>query len=131
LFWLIGVVMVLGAINMGRRKAAIAIAGGQLMAMQTGIFGSKKQEWEATEVTSIHAGPSGMEVNDRPVLELQIIGQGKKFGLLCGRSDEELHWLAALLRQELGIASNIDDSDWVDSSAMDDATGTSDENPGL
>jgi hypothetical protein len=102
LFWLVGIGMLLGAINMGRRRAAIALASGQLMAIQTGIFGSKKQEWPIETVADVCTGPSGMEVNKVPILELHIIDQaGKKFGLLSEREDEELRWLAYEIRQSL------------------------------
>ena len=105
LFWLVGIGILLGALNMGRRRAAIAVTGGALMVIQTGIFGTKQRQWVATEVRKICAGQSGMEVNDKPILELQIYGQsGGKFGLLAGRADEELRWIASELRTALGIA---------------------------
>lgn len=45
---------------------------------------------------------SGIEVNDRPVMEIQIIPKsGKKIGLLSNRSSEEKAWLAYVLRQTL------------------------------
>ncbi|MCX7826807.1 MAG: hypothetical protein N2689_14800, partial [Verrucomicrobiae bacterium] len=48
------------------------------------------------------AGPSGMEINRVPVLELQIQRKdGRKTGFLAGRSDAELQWLAAVLRYAL------------------------------
>jgi hypothetical protein len=55
-------------------------------------------------VTSVVAGHSGMEVNNRPVLELQIHARNApKFGMLSGRSDAELQWLAGLIETELGL----------------------------
>lgn len=99
-FWFVGIAMLLGAINMGRRQAALAVTGGQLMVLQTGLFGKKQRDWPAGEVKEIRAGPSGMEMNNVPILELQIVDQaGKKFGLLAGRDDAELHWLAWELTQ--------------------------------
>jgi hypothetical protein len=79
------------------------------MVLQTGLFGSRQRSWPLEEVEVIRAGPSGMTVNDRPVLELQIDDGGEaKFGLLAGRSDEELHWLAreltASLREQRSLA---------------------------
>ena len=100
-FWLVGIGLLLGAINMGRRRAVIALAAGKLLVMQTGIFGVRQHEWSVEEIATICAGPSGMKVNDRPVLELQIHSEEEdKFGLLAGRSDLELEWLA----RELHIA---------------------------
>jgi len=105
IFWLVGIGILLAALNMGRRKAAIAVTGGTLMVIQTGIFGSKQRDWEKGDVEAVRAGPSGMTVNDRPVLELQIFDGGAgKFGMLAGRSNEELWWLAGELRAALGVA---------------------------
>lgn len=99
LFWLVGIGMLLGAINMGRRRAAIALVGGQLMAIQTGLFGSKKREWSLEDLQDIRVGPSGMEVNKQPINELQIVdNKNSKFGFLSERDDEELRWLAWELR---------------------------------
>jgi hypothetical protein len=108
LFWLAGIGIFLGALNMGRRRAAIAVTGGTLMIIQTGIFGSKQREWPPGDVGAIRTGPSGMTVNDRPVLELQIFGGGaSKFGLLAGRRDDELYWLAYELRVVLALAERM------------------------
>jgi hypothetical protein len=94
----------LAAINMGRRKAAIAVTGGTLMVIQTGLFGSKQREWEPGDVQAIRAGPSNVKVNDRSLLELQIDdGGAHRFAILCGRSDEELRWIASELRAALSV----------------------------
>src|SRR5437764_2342599 len=61
LFWLVGIGILLGGLNMGRRRAAFAVTGGTLLVIQTGIFGSKQREWPASEIQKICAGPSGME----------------------------------------------------------------------
>jgi hypothetical protein len=99
LFWLIGIGLLLSGINMGRRRAAIALVSGQLMAIQTGIFGSKKREWPLEELAEIRVGPSGMEVNKQPINELQIVDKkNSKFGLLSERNDAELRWLASELK---------------------------------
>jgi hypothetical protein len=104
LFWLVGIGILLGSLNMGRRRAAIAVTGGSLMLIQTGIFGSKQRDWAAGRVSAIRPGPSGMTVNDKPVLELQIYDSGRhKFGLLGGRRDDELRWLGHELRTALGV----------------------------
>ena len=102
LFWLVGIGILLAAINMGRRRAALAVTGGMLMVVQTGLFGSKQRDWPPDDLEDIRVGPSGMTVNDEPVLQLQIIdGGGNKFGLLTGRNPDELRWLAAELHAAL------------------------------
>jgi hypothetical protein len=41
-----------------------------------------------------------MEVNDVPVLQMQIVSHnGQSYGLLTGRDVAELEWMATLLRQ--------------------------------
>ena len=108
IFWLVGMGILLGSINMARRKAAIAVTGGTLMVIQSGLFGSKQREWEPGDVGAIRAGPSGMTVNDQPVLELQVLdGGGSRFGLLAGRSDVELRWLARELCAVLGVSDSL------------------------
>jgi hypothetical protein len=58
------------------------------------------------DIADIRAGPSGREVNDRPVLELQVHPRkGKKVGLLAGRNEEELRWMAAQLRRALELST--------------------------
>lgn len=102
LFWAVGIGMLLSALNMGRRRAAIALVGGRLMTITSGLFGSKKRDWAVEEIVQVRVGPSGLEVNDRPVLELQIIGpEGKEVGMLSERDEDELKWLAWEIRQSL------------------------------
>jgi hypothetical protein len=108
IFLLVGIGMLLGSINMGRRRAALAVSGGTLMVIQTGLFGSKQRSWQADDVKAIGVHSSGMKVNDKPVLELQVFDKhARKFGLLAGRSNDELWWLAQELRGALGV---VDDS---------------------
>src|SRR5262245_55867066 len=100
IFWLVGIGLLLGGINMGLRQAGLAVAGGTLMVMQTGPFGKKQREWPREQIAPSGVGPTGMTVNDKPVLELQIHdSDGERLGLLAGRSDDELAWLAHELRQ--------------------------------
>jgi hypothetical protein len=107
LFWLVGIGLLLGSLNMGRRRAAIAVTGGTLMVLQTGLFGSKQRDWGQADVENIRAAPSGMEVNNKPILELQIYGlRSGKFALLAGRRDDELFWIASELRAALGLSES-------------------------
>jgi hypothetical protein len=102
--------LLLTSINLGRRNAAIAVAGGTLMVIQKGLFRTKQREWPLEHVGAIDAGPSGIEVNDRPLLELQIYDQdGDKFAVLGGRSDAELHWLAGILREVIHVPRDLGD----------------------
>ena len=111
LFWLIGVATILGAINMGRRRATLIVESGRLALTQTGIWGTKHRMWERGEIAAIRADKSGMEMNDRPVIELQIHPvAGKKAGFFGGRDDDELRWIATELRQALDVPASSDSS---------------------
>ena len=102
LFWCIGIGMLLAAIDMGRRRAAVAVVGESVMAMQTGLLRSRSGDWQRAEIKEIRVGPSRFEVNERPVLQLQIVPvTGKTFGLLTGRDTAELEWMATLLSDAL------------------------------
>jgi len=104
IFWLIGIGMLLGAIQMGRRQAVLAVVGDQLAVLQTGPLRTKRYTWTRTELADVRTGPSGMTVNGNAVLELEIYPrQGTKTGLLAGRDPAELAWLATVLRRSLRL----------------------------
>jgi len=101
-FWGVGVAMFTAAINMGRRTALLTVTRGRLVIETRSLFGSKRREWTPAEIATVRVGPSGMEVNEEPVLELQVHARdGKKEGLLAGREPEELRWMAARVRRAL------------------------------
>ncbi len=101
-----GIALLLTTINLGRRQAVLAVAGDELHILQTGLFGTSRQQWPRQQVFDVRVGPSKINMNRQPLPELQILphlGEGKKFGLLAGRDEAELRWLATLLRQALGV----------------------------
>lgn len=111
IFWLAGAVLMVSAINMGRRRAAFMVEGDQLRIAHSSLFGTKMSAWSREELKSIHIGPSSMAMNDVPVLELQIEPcTGKKVGLFAGREEEELRWIATTLRQSLHLKTKKDPS---------------------
>ncbi len=102
-FVAVGVGMMLFAVNMGRRQAIIDVVGDVLLISYEGLFGTKQHEWPADAVEKIIVGPSGMQVNNQPVMELQVHRrEGGKVGLLGQLDDEELEWIALILRRGLG-----------------------------
>ncbi len=104
LFWAIGISMLVGAVNMGRRRAILDVVGDTLLVSRQSLFGQKQQEWRAEDLRGIRMGPSGMSVNDVPIPELKIESQsGETLGMASGRSDAELEWIAASLRKALGV----------------------------
>ncbi len=105
LSWAIGIGMMVAALHMARHRAAIAVAGDRLLVVQMGLFGEQKRVWERDELQSIQVGPSGVEINDQPALELELVPKfGGKFGLLAGGEVEELKWLATRLGTALHLA---------------------------
>ena len=103
-FWAIGIGLLVGAIHMGRRSATLEADAGRLRVETRGLFGTKQREWPRAELSAIRAGASGIEVNERPVIELQVHpSSGKKVGLLGGRKGDELRWLATRLRRALNV----------------------------
>jgi hypothetical protein len=106
-FLAIGVGMMLGAIQMGRRRAILSAGRDGVSVVVAGIFGAKRWDWTAGQVAFIRTGPSGMEMNNQPVIELQFhTDTGTKKGFLAGRNAEELKWLATRLRHETGMPAN-------------------------
>ncbi len=104
LFWAIGIAILTAAVNMGKRTATFTVSGRHLSIVSRNLFGAKQWELSQTEIAALRADASGMEVNDKPVLELQIHpATGKKIGLLAGRDEEELRWLATELRHALQV----------------------------
>jgi hypothetical protein len=112
MFWMIGASMLAVAIHLGVRRATLSAGGDGLRVEQKGLFGAKSREWRRGEITALRSGPSGMRVNNVPVMELQIyaVTGKKKVGLLAGRSDAELRWLASELRRTLGVPAQAQDS---------------------
>lgn len=103
-FWAIGFAMLTAAINMGKRHAVIDMIHDTLLITRKNIFGVKQNEWRRDEIKSIRCGASGMEVNNEPVIELQIHPkEGKKVGLFSGRDDAELKWMAAVIRVAMDL----------------------------
>ena len=103
-FWAVGVAMAVGAVRMGKRQAIIDVIGDTLLISETTGSRTKQHEWTVDQIRSIHMGPSGMEVNNKPVMQLQIDPiEGKKLGIFTNRDRDELRWLATTLRQALGL----------------------------
>lgn len=104
IFGAIGVGMFYFALRSGRRRAVIDVVGTDLLVTEQSIGKAKSLSWGRDEIVRVVVGKSGMEVNDVPVMELQVWPtNGKKVGLFREREDDELRWLAAEIRAALGL----------------------------
>ncbi len=111
-FWAIGVSTALYAFSLARRVAIIDVMSDTLMINRAGLFKTDTKQWRTAEITDIHFAPSGMEVNDRPVYNLQVHthdldGKTRMHGFFTSRNDDELRWIASELRAAIGLASRI------------------------
>jgi len=105
-FWAIGIAMLVGAVYMARQSALIGVKDGLLFVERKTIFGEKWTEFSAEQIESIEMGRSNMEVNDVPVMNLQIKPHDEKLiGMFSQLDNAELEWLAQQLRRALGIES--------------------------
>ena len=83
------------------------MVGKTLLVSRAGLFGVRQREWRTDEIDRIVCGPSGVEVNDVPVMQLQIHRKtGRKYGLLSQLNDEELHWIASVLSDVLQLSQS-------------------------
>ena len=106
-FFCIGVGMIAITIHVGSKKCVLAVVGDQLLTFETGPLGSRQREFTRDELLDIDCGRSNITVNKRPLMQLQIRMHGRRplVGMLTGRDEIELKWIATVLRQALGISS--------------------------
>ncbi len=103
-FWIVGIVMAVAAVNAGRRKAILDVVGDTLLITRQSIFKTQQHELTRDNIEWIRRAPSGTEVNDVPILNLQVKPKsGKKISLLSQLADDELAWIASELRQALRL----------------------------
>ncbi len=104
LFPLAGVGMLLVSVHMGYRETWIAIKEDVVGIRQKSPFRKFERRLNRAEIAAVQMGPSGVEVNHRPVMELQfLLRDGRKVGLASQLSEPELLWLAELVRRRLGL----------------------------
>ena len=104
LFWAVGIGIVVGAFYLGSQSALVGVREGLLFIERKTIFGTKWTEFDPGGIASLHTGPSNMEVNDRPVMELKIQPVGEpEIGMFSQLSADEIHWLAQRLSDQLDL----------------------------
>jgi len=104
LFNAVGIGILLAGYNGAKKRTILATAGDQLMLVSESLFGKKRHQWAKPDIFQICVGPSNIEVNDKPIKELQVHDhKGAKSGFLSYRDDAELKWLAWELNSDLGL----------------------------
>lgn len=112
LFGAIGVGMFYAAVRSGRRTAVIDVVGPDLLITLQSTGAPKAHAWTRAEIDRVVVGKSGVEINETPVMELQIWPvEGKKVGLFAERSDDELRWIAWEIRAALGLDARPPEAD--------------------
>jgi hypothetical protein len=108
-FGLLGLPGLGAAVHMGRLRVMIAANAHTLGLRRISPFGTREVRMPRDEITAVRVGPSGMTVNDRPVLELQfhLRAPKKKVGCLSQLDDAELRWLAFELRRRLHVPARV------------------------
>lgn len=104
LFLLVGLVGMFVSFRLSRSTAMIGVDETQLFWEVQGIFGKRWQQFLAPDIRTVQVGDSSAEVNGKPVRVLEVVTKdGKRFSEFGLWNDEELLWVAALLRRELGL----------------------------
>ena len=108
IFWATGIGMLVGALAGMLSKSVLVATPEFLLWSKSGLFGKKEKQWDRNLIAQIGMGNSNTSVNDKPLKQLQIHltgldGKQKITGLLTGRDPDELTWLAAVIRQTMGI----------------------------
>ena len=112
-FWAIGIGLFFFAIQTARRRAVFIVTKSDgLTFSQVGPFRKAEMQWAAASITRIHMDTSGTVVNGKAVMQLAIHAKvtdatgatsEKVTGLMSGRDEAELKWLASTLRDALAI----------------------------
>ena len=105
-FLLVSIALAMYARRRAHEQADITIDNQQLRIDITGKS-PKHYRWSAASIASIAALPSGLQVNNQPVFQLQIklhnTGYAAPFKLFTGRDPADLRWLAAALLRALNL----------------------------
>lgn len=104
IFLVIGVVMLVASVQAGMKRVVLAVVGDRLLTFETGPLGSRRREFTRDGLRDIACGPSNVSVNKKPLPQLQIVEVYEStVGMLTGRDETELMWIATVLRQALKL----------------------------
>jgi hypothetical protein len=87
----------------GRRHGLLGVAGDTLILRYTTLLGTRYRTWQRQSVADVRSGRTWGELEDANC-ELQVyLSDGKVIRLLAGYGDQELQWLATVLRRALRV----------------------------
>jgi hypothetical protein len=105
-FLLIGIGSLLALLHRGWRRTSIAVAGGSLQVVESGLFGTRRHRWAATDLLDVRAiselREDGEGTSWAVALEVQP-KEGATYRLLPYRDKAELEWIATVVRQALRL----------------------------
>lgn len=102
--WAIWGIGMMTAVQQGTLRVMLRLAGRRLEILFQNRFGTSRRSFGADELDSVRVDASrfssGSRTRQTPYLELQIDPRGGKLlGLLAMRDEQELRWLATVIRQ--------------------------------
>jgi hypothetical protein len=88
-----------------RRWTVLAVSGDSLSVLRTGgLLPPRERHWQRAAIREIRMGLSPARRRAQELCALYVyFHDGKKVGTCCGRDDNELAWLATILRQALHV----------------------------
>lgn len=110
-FVVVGFFLMVWPLSMARRSWVFEIVGDELTVRRKGgFFGEKKQVWTKDKIQDIEVVDSTVSVNNRSLRELSIKVGYLGRDMLTGRDEVELQWVAAKLRDGMGMVPAANDA---------------------
>ncbi|MEZ6069087.1 MAG: hypothetical protein R3C10_02205 [Pirellulales bacterium] len=90
-------------VTFGRRRATLTLDDDALAITEQTLLRTRRGRWPRGAIAQLGPAPTGDATNEFRVYELRILlADGAQHAYLTGRDQDELAWLATVLRDELG-----------------------------
>ena len=108
LFWAVGLGMLTGAIQFGKRPAIIDVVADRLLITKATWSGLKQHEFEAHQISGIDVTFSTTvgQTGDELIITTVVNGNTSQLRLFGGRDAGQLRWLTSTLRRALGVEAD-------------------------
>lgn len=108
----VGILLASAGWNMGKRTATLSVTDSVLQIDRTSIMGPKRQFVAREDIKDVRRGPSGLTVNGKSILEVQIhLYNRQKIGLLSQCSDQDSSRIVGALRRALELDQQPEETD--------------------